>query len=218
MRRSSLAGALPGVLVLLLGLPACASFEASSEGSTGSEAGAPSHASPALDGGTSDAAGDAASDGGSVPGGSNLFVNGGFESGCAGWEGSQATLQTSSDAHSGTASCKVCTKGASYPQLRQYVDVSTVKGRRYDVELFVRAPPGTTPGSVKLGLFNYGAGEKQLDFEGYEESQPPSATWERLHVELVASADGTSLRMLLPLSGVVGDCILVDDAALYEPK
>lgn len=36
--------------------------------------------------------------------------------------------------------------------------------------------------------------------------------------ELVASADGTSLRMLLPLSGVVGDCILVDDAALYEPK
>lgn len=165
------------------------------------------------DAGADGSSGDS-SDGLPAHGPNLIVVNPGFELGCSTWRGFNADLYESAMARSGGGACKACTSGLDYPQFLGTFKMPTKAGHRYYVEAWVRAPD-TAAKRVNLGLQN-GGPTGELDFSGYSTSPPLDASWVRLNAVLEVTKAGDTFDIIMNLGDAIGDCVVIDDFALYE--
>jgi hypothetical protein len=151
----------------------------------------------------------------SVDHGPNLLVNEGFELGCAGWTSGQMSVSESSEARTGAKSCLLCPSVDFYPQFFQLPTQNVVTGDRYFGELWVRAPatvPSTAPPLLQLKVHYSGGSVEGPTSTG----AVPSSTWTRVTALFEASHDGDRVELTVHVQEAAGECLLVDDAALYK--
>jgi hypothetical protein len=156
----------------------------------------------------------------------NLAPNGDFEKGtCAPFDSNPPpTIDTTTAAHSGKTSCKVCGATGGYGLVLTLLskDVSLAAGHQYYASAYVRQAPG---GDV--------ATDVELDLTVYENLQPRdkstvlasiagplSGTWTKVEAQLdIADSVGTELDLsILSSVDAGGACFLVDDVVLQLTK
>jgi hypothetical protein len=153
----------------------------------------------------------------------NLLSNGGFELGCAGWVGINATLSQDSTARSGMHSCRVCASGTFTFNITQQVPRDVVAGETYAVEAYVHtADDAGTPAAAMAVLI---ADVAKVGGELQRQSSTasvPRAAWDQISGLLNVNAEAGAMLDVSFLNGDPGDgggrnCFLIDDARLYHP-
>ncbi len=211
------------VLVAGGALGAACSLLVATDGYTGGppkEAGVgPTDATSADNGADGDAASDAADgDADSGADAPNLFTNGDFELGCAGWEAEQGTLaDETTTVHSGSRACRVCTATGGAVVVRQQLEVAVAAGETFFAEAYVRAVPGdagVTSAPTQASIATYESG---VAVEASPSTGPAlDGTWRPLSAVLRTTRPATTLVVRFQTTSG-GGCLLVDDARLTRP-
>jgi hypothetical protein len=191
-------------------------------------------ASPDASGAGSDGApsitADATSEATGVPadaGPPNVLSNGDFELGCSdGWKGldpfTTGTLDTT--AHSGSASCRVCSTafdggGATfYADFGQSAEHPVAPGETYEAELWARtAPSSAAPDSFSAALAVRDADGGALE-ETNSGAQIPTDAWAHVGFSHKTTAAGETLSFIITMQRNSGTttCLLLDDARISK--
>ncbi len=144
----------------------------------------------------------------------DLFTNGGFEEGTAGWtpDPKHAVATGADVAHSGTA-CLVGEVTAPNQALRLRRSVAVKAGNRYQFRVFARATGGT-----KLVLWAVFPGERERTMVAAWQKITPK--WRPYDTPIAVTRDGTlQLEIIAPSShGAPPGRICIDDLALLETQ
>jgi hypothetical protein len=161
--------------------------------------------------------GSADGDPGAVSQRPNLLTNGGFESGCGGWDTAGLATGSASVARSGTGACVVCLTGVVNPaSFIQHVPAPTLAGQTYKGEIWVRADPeaGTLPG-LQLGVIHE-LGNGTTEPPAFTGGPWAAATWIQMTALVTTHEAGVGVALVVRFENSAFGCYVLDDAALYR--
>jgi GH35 family endo-1,4-beta-xylanase len=135
------------------------------------------------------------------PGGTNLLVNGGFESGTSSWSGQGCSISASSTAHSGSGSALTSGRSAAWAGPIQTITAAVASNGQgnYNVSAWIKMVSGSATVRVSIKLVSSGGGTTYPGIQG-----SATTSWSQISGQVNLTWSGTLTTAQLYLETTSG--------------